>query len=91
MLSSGAKRKEVLLHKINEKIIIDPKICHGKPCIKGTRIMVSQILDLLSAGIPPQKIISEDYFPDLTLEDVYTCIDFANRTIKNEEIYLAQN
>ena len=52
--------------------------------------MVSQVLDLLSAGIPAEKIISKDYFPDLTLEDIYACIDFANRIIKNEEVHLAK-
>ncbi|MBE0479256.1 DUF433 domain-containing protein [Candidatus Aerophobetes bacterium] len=77
--------------KIDDRIAINTKVCHGKPHIKGTRIMVSQILDLLSARVPPQKIISEDYFPDLTLQDIYTCIDFANRAIKNEEMYLAQS
>ncbi len=76
--------------KINGRVSIDPKICHGKPCIKGTRIMVSQVLDLLSAGISAEKIISKDYFPDLTLEDIYACIDFANRIIKNEEVHLAR-
>lgn len=72
------------------RISVNPKICHGKPCIRGTRIMVSQVLDLLSAGISAEKILSEDYFPDLTLEDIYACIDFANRAIKSEEIYLAK-
>jgi len=76
--------------KINGRVSIDPKICHGKPCIKGTRTMVSQVLDLLSAGISAEKIISKDYFPDLTLEDIYACIDFANRIIKNEEVHLAR-
>jgi len=76
--------------EINGKVSIDPKICHGKPRIKGTRIMVSQVLDLLSAGISPEKIISKDYFPDITLEEIYACIDFANRIIKNEEVHLAK-
>ena len=70
-----------------ERISISPKICHGKPCIKGHRIMVWQILDILSTGIDPKKIISEDYFPQLTLDDVYACIEFANQLVKNEEIH----
>jgi len=37
------------------RISVNPKICHGKPCIRGTRIMVSQVLDLLSAGISVEK------------------------------------
>jgi uncharacterized protein (DUF433 family) len=69
-----------------ERISIDPKIMHGKPCVKGTRIPVYMILDLLAAGITPEKIISEDYYPDLTLEDIYACVAFANQYVKNEEI-----
>jgi uncharacterized protein (DUF433 family) len=68
-----------------ERISIDPRIMHGKPCIKGTRIPVYMILDLLAAGTPPGKIISDEYYPDLTLEDVYACIAFANQYVKNEE------
>jgi uncharacterized protein (DUF433 family) len=50
--------------------------------------MVYQVLDLLAAGLSPQEIISEDYFPDLALEDVYACIVYANQLVKNEEIHL---
>ena len=70
-----------------ERISINPNICHGKPCIKGHRIMVWQILDLLSTGIKPEEITSKDYFPQLSLEDIYTCIEFANQLVKNEEIH----
>lgn len=70
-----------------DRISINPNICHGKPCIKGTRIMVFQILDLLAGGITPEQIISKDYFPDLELQDVQACIAFANQFIKNEEIH----
>jgi len=66
-----------------DRISVDPKVCHGKPCIRGTRIMVSQVLDLLSAGLTPEQIISEEYFPDLTLEDIRACIAFANQLVRN--------
>lgn len=70
-----------------ERISINPNVCHGKPCIKGTRIMVWQILDLLSAGISPQKITSQEYYPDITLKDIQACIAFANQLVKNEETH----
>lgn len=70
-----------------ERISINPDVCHGKPCIRGYRIMVWQILDLLSVGVKPEEIISEEYFPQLELEDVYACIAFANQLVKNEEIH----
>ncbi|HAH19586.1 MAG TPA: antitoxin [Candidatus Omnitrophica bacterium] len=68
-------------------ISINPNICHGKPCIRGHRIMVWQILDLLSSGIKPEEIISDNYFPQITLKDVYACIAYANQLVQNEEIH----
>lgn len=70
---------------IFERISVNPNICHGKPCIKGHRIMVYQILDLLENGISFDEII-RDYFPHITKEDIKACIHYANSIIKNEEI-----
>ncbi|OGF65059.1 MAG: antitoxin [Candidatus Fischerbacteria bacterium RBG_13_37_8] len=67
-----------------ERIIVDPKICHGQPCFKGTRIMVFLVLELLEAGITPEKIIA-DYYPNLTLKDVKAALQYAVNLIKNEE------
>jgi uncharacterized protein (DUF433 family) len=49
--------------------------------------MVWQILDLLATGIKPEEIVSENYFPQITLKDVYACIAYANQLVKNEEIH----
>ena len=49
-------------------ISIDPEICHGQACIKGTRIMVSGILDCLAAGMSEQEILAE--YPTLTAEGI---------------------
>ena len=68
-------------------ISINQNICHGKPCIKGHRIMVWQILDLLSAGVTPEKIAGKDFFPQITREDVYACVAYANQLVQNEEIH----
>lgn len=70
-----------------ERITFDPDVCHGQPCIRGMRIMVRQVLDLLAAGISPEEIIARD-FPDLTLEDIRACIAYANQLVKNEEVYV---
>ena len=72
--------------KIAEHIEIDAKICHGKPRVAGTRIMVEQVLDLLASDVPLQKIIGDEYFPDLTKDDVLACVAFANQILKGEEI-----
>jgi uncharacterized protein (DUF433 family) len=62
--------REELLNRIS----INPNICFGKPCIRGHRIWVSLILDLLAAGMTSDEII-EDY-PGLTIEDVQACIAY---------------
>ena len=51
-----------------ERIAADPAICHGKPCIKGTRIMVSVVLDNLAEGLTSEEIIAD--YPSLVSEDV---------------------
>jgi len=57
-----------------KRISIDPNVCFGKPCIRGTRIWVSLILDLLAAGSSQEEIISE--YPELTPEDVRAAIAY---------------
>jgi len=69
---------------MNERIEIDPNICHGQPCIKGTRIMVYLILELLEAGLTVDNII-RDYYPNLTPEDIKACIHYAATLIKEQE------
>ncbi|MCC6601692.1 MAG: DUF433 domain-containing protein [Anaerolineae bacterium] len=56
-------------------ITVDPNICHGKACIKGTRIMVSVILDNLAAGVPVDEILQS--YPSLTTESVQAAIAYA--------------
>lgn len=58
-----------------ERIVTHPQICHGKACIKGTRIMVSVILDNLAAGVPREEIL--DSYPSLTLWDVQAAVAYA--------------
>jgi len=51
-----------------KRISIDPMVCHGKACIKGTRVMVSAILDNLSDGVNQEEILSS--YPSLSPEDI---------------------
>ncbi len=67
-----------------ESISIDPKVCHGKPCIKGTRIMVSVILDNLAEGLTPEEIVAE--YPPLTLANVLAAIAYAAALAREEEL-----
>jgi uncharacterized protein (DUF433 family) len=59
-----------LLHRIS----IDPKVCGGKPCIKGTRIWVSLLLDFLAEGMTEAELLAE--YPQLSREDVLAAIAF---------------
>jgi len=58
-----------------ERISVDPLVCHGKACIKGTRIMVSVVLDNLAAGVSPEEILRS--YPSLSSEDIQAAIAYA--------------
>jgi uncharacterized protein (DUF433 family) len=66
-----------------ERITVDPNICHGKPCIKGTRVMVSVILDNLADGRTEDEILSE--YPTLNGEDVKAALAYA-AVLAREEV-----
>jgi uncharacterized protein (DUF433 family) len=63
------------MNKSIERIVSDPKICSGKPCIKGTRIPVHIILDLLAAGESFKGI--KKAYPNITDEDIKACLNYA--------------
>lgn len=69
---------------MNNRIEIDPTICHGQPCIKGTRIMVYLILELLESGLTADDIL-RDYYPDLIHKDIKACLHYATTLIKEQE------
>jgi uncharacterized protein (DUF433 family) len=69
-----------------KRIVATRDVLHGKPRINGTRIPVYQILDLLAEGKMVAEIISEDYYPDLTVDDVRACIAYASRVIQDEVV-----
>ena len=58
-----------------ERISIDPQVCHGKACIRGTRVMVSVVLDYLKAGESVENVLSQ--YPMLTDKDVYAALAYA--------------
>ena len=73
----------------NKLISIYPDICHGKPCIKGTRIMVSNILSQLAGGYSIEKILKG--YPELKKEHIKAALEYAVSVINEEEIYLIPN
>lgn len=58
-----------------ERITVDPLVCHGRACIKGTRIMVSVILGNLAAGVRPEEIVRS--YPPLTIDDISAALGYA--------------
>jgi uncharacterized protein (DUF433 family) len=69
---------------MDNRIEATPDICHGQPCIKGTRIMVYVIIELLESGLTPDDII-KDYYPNITKEDIKQCLHYAAILIKDQE------
>lgn len=62
------------MHDLLQRISIDPNVCFGKPCIRGTRIWVSLILDFLANGATEREIL--EAYPHLTREDILAAIAY---------------
>ena len=62
------------MNPLLERISVDPNVCFGKPCIRGTRIWVSLLLDFLAAGASVEEILAD--YPHLTREDVLAAIAY---------------
>lgn len=73
--------------KYKNRIVADPKIMIGKPIIKGTRITVELILDLLTQGVKVDEIVSQKYYPHLKKTDVYAALEYAKDLVKEEKVY----
>jgi uncharacterized protein (DUF433 family) len=70
-----------------ERIAVNPRVHFGKPCVAGTRITVQSVLELLDEGLSFEEII-EDYYPDLAIQDIQACIQYAIALVAAEEIHL---
>ncbi len=69
---------------LSERITLDPSICHGKPCIRGLRYPVENILEWLSAGMTTEEILTD--YEDLEREDIMAALAFASQLIKVKRI-----
>ena len=63
--------------KLLERITIEPNKCGGRPCIRGMRIRVKDVLDMLAGGATQEEILAD--FPDLQADDIHACIAYAAR------------
>ena len=68
--------KMLMNTQLLERITFNPKQCGGKPCIRNMRIRVTDVIELLAAGLTPEQIVTEE-LPDLEPEDITACLLYA--------------
>lgn len=66
--------------RLLQRISVDPEVCFGKPCIKGTRIWVSLVVDLVASGTTPEEILEE--YPALEQDDIRAALFYASETAR---------
>jgi uncharacterized protein (DUF433 family) len=64
---------------LSDRITVDPEQCGGRPCVRGMRIRVTDVLDLYSAGLTASQILDE--MPDLDEDDLKACVEYASKRI----------
>jgi uncharacterized protein (DUF433 family) len=64
---------------VADRITADPAQCGGRPCVRGLRIRVTDVLDLLAAGLTPEQVLEE--LPDLEREDIAACLRCASQRL----------
>jgi uncharacterized protein (DUF433 family) len=73
---------------MKKRIVVNPKIHFGKPCVAGTRITVQNVLELIREGLSFAEII-QGHYPDLKTEDIQACIQYAIDVVIAEDIHIA--
>ncbi|MDH5430058.1 MAG: DUF433 domain-containing protein [Nitrospirota bacterium] len=69
------------MSSIAERITVNVDQCGGRPCIRGMRVRVTDVLDLLANGLTPQQVLEE--LPDLEAEDIQACLKFASGRVNH--------
>lgn len=64
---------------LTDRITVNPKQCGGRPCVRGMRIRVTDVLDLLASGVSQEEILND--YPDLEREDLEACLRFASERL----------
>lgn len=75
--------------KYADRITFNPKQCGGRPCIRGMRIRVKDVLELLASGVPESQILQD--FPYLQSEDVRACLEYAAQAVDHPVLVLAES
>jgi len=72
---------------MSSRIVMDPEVLSGKPLIKGTRISIEFILELLASGMSTEDILRE--YPQLKKEDILEALQYATKVLKHEQVFPA--
>ncbi len=67
-----------------DRIIVDPEIHHGVPCVRGTRVPVAVVLGSLAEGLSPDEVLQD--YPTITREDIQACLEYAAEIISSGEL-----
>lgn len=70
-----------------DRIVVDPGVCHGRPCVRGTRVMVWQVVQFLANGDSVDDILAA--YPSLTRDDVQACLAFAAEMTRERVLPIA--
>ena len=76
-----------MIQNLSERITVNPKQCGGRPCIRGMRIRVTDVLDLYAAGLTAEQILEE--MPDLEPEDLQASLQYAARKLNHAVLVAA--
>ncbi len=76
-----------MTQNLSERITVNPKQCGGRPCVRGMRIRVVDVLDLYAAGLTADEILEE--MPDLEREDLQACLQYAARKLNHTVLVAA--
>jgi uncharacterized protein (DUF433 family) len=82
-----AEDRSVKHEELLQRISIDPNVCGGKPCVRGHRIWVSLILDLLASGMTAEQILHE--YPQLASEDIFACLAYGSEMTRGRTVHVA--
>ena len=78
-IHSEPQRAGIAMVEVADRITVNPEQCGGRPCIRGLRIRVIDVLDLLASGLTAEQVLEE--LPDLEAEDIVACLRYASRRI----------
>jgi len=76
------------MSELLSRITINPAQCHGRPCIRGMRIRVADILEMLANGASAKEILAD--FPDLEADDIRASLEYASRVVGHPIVVAAE-